>query len=386
MDADTDALPRSDILDLTTKFNQLIAMRGVADGVCDLDGSGKVPTTRLEAKLAAIAGLVGAADKGLHFTGIGTAAVHTQTAFARTLLDDANQAAALATLGAVFNTVVAQAAAYTVAVGDRGKLFDCSGTFTLTLTAAATLGGGFAFAVRNSGTGTITVDPNATETIDGAATIALAAGESTIVVCDGAAFRTVGRSGAVNGAFRSKQIFTASGTYTKPTGLVRLKLTAVGGGGGGGTGSTSGGSGGGGGGATVRFIEAASIGATETVTVGAGGTGGTASAATAGGTSSFGTLASATGGGLGGFSGAAPGDGGLGSGGEVNVGGGGGGSGSAGGGGSGGGSLFGGGGRASVGAAAANTGRAYGGGGGGGGTDAAGAAGAAGVVIIEEFF
>jgi microcystin-dependent protein len=47
MDADTDNLPRSDILDLATKFNALIAMRGVADGVCDLDGSGKVPSARL---------------------------------------------------------------------------------------------------------------------------------------------------------------------------------------------------------------------------------------------------------------------------------------------------------------------------------------------------
>lgn len=49
MDADTDALPRADILDLTTKFNQLIAMRGVANGVCDLDGGGLVPSARIPA-------------------------------------------------------------------------------------------------------------------------------------------------------------------------------------------------------------------------------------------------------------------------------------------------------------------------------------------------
>lgn len=36
MDNDADDLPRSDILDLATKFNQLIAMRGVADGVLSL--------------------------------------------------------------------------------------------------------------------------------------------------------------------------------------------------------------------------------------------------------------------------------------------------------------------------------------------------------------
>lgn len=55
MDNDSDALPRSDILDLTTKFNQLIAMRGVADGVCDLDGSGLVPVARIPAAIARLA-------------------------------------------------------------------------------------------------------------------------------------------------------------------------------------------------------------------------------------------------------------------------------------------------------------------------------------------
>lgn len=55
MDNDSDSLPRSDILDLTTKFNQLIAMRGVADGVCDLDGSGLVPVARIPAAIARLA-------------------------------------------------------------------------------------------------------------------------------------------------------------------------------------------------------------------------------------------------------------------------------------------------------------------------------------------
>lgn len=55
MDNDVDNLPRSDILDLATKFNQLIAMRGVADGVCDLDGSGLVPVARIPAAIARLA-------------------------------------------------------------------------------------------------------------------------------------------------------------------------------------------------------------------------------------------------------------------------------------------------------------------------------------------
>jgi len=55
MDNDADSLPRSDILDLTTKFNDLIAMRGVANGVCDLDVDSLVPVARIPAAIARLA-------------------------------------------------------------------------------------------------------------------------------------------------------------------------------------------------------------------------------------------------------------------------------------------------------------------------------------------
>lgn len=146
-------------------------------------------------EIAALAALTSAADKGIHFTGPGTAATHDLTPFARTLLDDANQATALETLGAALNGVITKTANYTVVSADRGKLIDCTtGTWTLSLTAAATLGAGFGFAVRNSGAGVITIDPNSTEQIDGATTITLAAGESCLVVCNGTAWKTVGRT------------------------------------------------------------------------------------------------------------------------------------------------------------------------------------------------
>ena len=93
------------------------------------------------------------------------------------------------------NGALSKAAAYEVAATDRGKLIDATtGTWSLTI-AAGVLSAGFAFAVRNSGTGVITINP-VFANIDGAATIDLAAGESCLVVAnDGATeWKTVGRT------------------------------------------------------------------------------------------------------------------------------------------------------------------------------------------------
>jgi len=78
----------------------------------------------------------------------------------------------------------AQSGAYTVQMSD-GVVNCTSGTFTVTLPTAAGIAGQW-FAVKNSGAGVITVATTGGQTIDGAASIALAATNVTRVVSDGA--------------------------------------------------------------------------------------------------------------------------------------------------------------------------------------------------------
>lgn len=66
-----------------------------------------------------------------------------------------------------------------------------SATATVNLPAAATFDGQI-YAIRNVGSGTVTIDPNGTEQIDGAATKSLTAGQFATIVCDGTQWFTIG--------------------------------------------------------------------------------------------------------------------------------------------------------------------------------------------------
>jgi hypothetical protein len=87
----------------------------------------------------------------------------------------------------------------------------------------------------------------------------------------------------LNGSLVSVQMFTSSGTWTRPSGVSVVVVEVIGGGGGGGgagatgAGQTSAGSGGGSGGYAVKRIDVSGI-SSATITVGAGGTGGAAGA------------------------------------------------------------------------------------------------------------
>lgn len=137
-------------------------------------------------------------------------------------------------------------------------------------------------------------------------TVSLYKGDGVLAIYDGAAQRFL--------AFRvdratDVQVFTSSGTWTKPDDAQSVHVYLLAGGGGGGSGCKGaagtlrrGGGGGGGGAASEMMFSAATLADTVSVTVGAGGAGGpggnfaSGNPGTAGGDSSFGSFLIAKGG------------------------------------------------------------------------------------------
>ena len=169
-----------------------------------------------------------------------------------------------------------------IVAADTTTLIDItSGTFTQTFAACSTLGNGWWCFIRNSGTGDITLDPNASETIDGLTTFVMYPNEVRLLQCDGTALRSI-----VLEPFYKQ--FTASGTFIVPPGYAGFFSHIIGAGGGGAGGSTTQvGSGGGGGAFRPVQITSPTAGTSITVTVGAGGIGTNGGDGFAGGDSTF---------------------------------------------------------------------------------------------------
>lgn len=94
---------------------------------------------------------------------------------------------------ALTHTVSTTASVLSVTTADRAKAYVFTGgAVNANLLAAAAAGNGFFFMINNGGTGTITVDPSGSELIDGATVKYLNPGESSIFLCSGSAWYSVG--------------------------------------------------------------------------------------------------------------------------------------------------------------------------------------------------
>ena len=89
------------------------------------------------------------------------------------------------------------------------------GAGTLTLDTTANLGNNWFMLIRNSGTGALTITPSGGTLINGSASIIMQPSDSTIIVCSGTAFYTVGlgKSTQFNFTQLTKDV-AAGGTFT----------------------------------------------------------------------------------------------------------------------------------------------------------------------------
>lgn len=87
----------------------------------------------------------------------------------------------------VDSKVISKSANYTAVAGDRSKVIYCTAAMTLNLTAAATLADGWFVVVKAEG-GDVTVDPDGSETINGAGTIDITDGGFAEIYCNGTTF------------------------------------------------------------------------------------------------------------------------------------------------------------------------------------------------------
>lgn len=103
----------------------------------------------------------------------------------------------------VLPTTQTKTAAYTLVAADLARTILLSGTFTLSPTAAATLGSKWWVQLRNIGTGVVTIDPSGSELVDSKATVGIRPGQTCELICDGTAFYTIGLANEISAKFNA---------------------------------------------------------------------------------------------------------------------------------------------------------------------------------------
>lgn len=117
--------------------------------------------------------------------------------------------------------VQSKSANYTVVLNDNTSLINCTATLTLTLTAVTTLGNGFIFHVLNNTRGLVTIDPNASELINGYLNYVVLPDRLVTVFSDGAAFYVIDTPEQhANPIINSAMRFWGEGTATLTAGIV----------------------------------------------------------------------------------------------------------------------------------------------------------------------
>lgn len=116
-------------------------------------------------------------------------------------------------------SVLALNSPYTLGSAERAKFINWTGASgTVSLTAAVTLGSDWFCYIRNSGSSNITIDPNASELIDGGSTLTVPPSDSCMIICDGTGFYTVGLTQASTSSFDYLAIdVSGTGDYTLST-------------------------------------------------------------------------------------------------------------------------------------------------------------------------
>jgi phage-related tail fiber protein len=123
-------------------------------------------------------------------------------------------------------TFAIRGTAYTALVGDKNSVQRFTATVTCSLDPAATLGNGWYFTVQAAG-GNVTIDPSGAETINGAATIVIPDGYSTLVWCNGTTFYALQDYASVQTLATPSGMISVFANSTAPTGWLKANGSAV---------------------------------------------------------------------------------------------------------------------------------------------------------------